>query len=556
VRSIVAILLIVAGAPSFTAAAAEPFPVHIHVRADRDRGELRPIWRFFGADEPNYAYMKDGRKLLGELGELRPDEVFFRTHNLLTSGDGTPALKWGSTNAYTEDAAGRPVYDWTIVDRIFDTYRANHVRPYVQIGFMPQAMSIKPEPYRHHWTPKAKYEEIYTGWAYPPKDYTKWGELAHAWAKHCVERYGRDEVASWYWETWNEPNIGYWRGTPEEFFKPHDFAIDGVRRALPSARVGGPDMAGGGAKFLRAFFDHCLSGTNAATGQPGTPLDFMSFHAKGAPKFVDGHVRMGIAEQLRTIDGAFATIASYPQLKGKPIVIGESDPDGCAACQGPQLGYRNGTMYASYTAAAFARKHELAARHGVNLQGALTWAFEFEDQPIFAGFRALASGGVDLPVLSVFRMFSRMGGRWVEAESDGAVPLDEMMKSGVRGGRADVSTLASRDGERVCVMVWHYHDDDVPGPAAEVRLTVSGLPAAQAKAHLRMLRIDEQHANAYATWQRMGSPPQPNAEQYAQLERAGKLAVSEERDVAAVDGSFEIRFELERRGVILLDLTR
>src|SRR5215218_3274888 len=120
---------------------------------------------------------------------------------------------------------------------------------------------------------------------------------------------------------------------------------------------------------------------------------------------------MGVSSQLRDIDAAFAVIAKYPELKGKPIVIGESDPDGCAACQGPQLGYRNGTMYSSYTAASFARKHLLADRHGVNLEGALTWAFEFEDQPFFAGFRVLASNGIDLPVLNVFRMFSLMGGR-------------------------------------------------------------------------------------------------------------------------------------------------
>src|SRR5215210_270604 len=116
----------------------QPFPVSMRVDLSQTRGELKPIWRFFGADEPNYATMRDGKKLLGELGELSPDQVYFRAHNLLTTGDGTPALKWGSTNAYTEDAQGRPVYDWTILDRIFDTYRENGVRPYVQVGFMPQ----------------------------------------------------------------------------------------------------------------------------------------------------------------------------------------------------------------------------------------------------------------------------------------------------------------------------------------------------------------------------------------------------------------------------------
>ena len=260
--------------------AADSFAVSIRIDAAKTHGELKPIWRFFGADEPNYAYMKHGKTLLAQLGELRPRQVYFRAHNLLTSGDGTPALKWGSTGAYRQDADGNPVYDWTILDRIFDAYLERGVRPYAQIGFMPKDLSTKPEPYQHSWTPQARYEDIYTGWAYPPKDYEKWAELVYQWVAHCVERYGRQEVETWYWQVWNEPNIGYWRGTPQEFHKLNDYAIHAVRRALPTAKVGGPDTAGSGGRFTRQFFEHCLRGKNYATGEIGTPLDFVSFHAK------------------------------------------------------------------------------------------------------------------------------------------------------------------------------------------------------------------------------------------------------------------------------------
>lgn len=535
---------------------AAPFPVTIRVDAARPLGELKPIWRFFGADEPNYATMRDGKTLLGELGELKPGSVYFRAHNLLTSGDGTPALKWGSTGAYKEDAEGRPVYDWAIVDGIFDTYLARKVRPYVQVGFMPREMSTKPEPYQHRWTPKAKYDEIYTGWAYPPKDYEKWAELVFRWVTHCVERYGRAEVETWYWEVWNEANIGYWRGTPAEFRKLHDHAIAAVRRALPTARVGGADSAGSGGKWTRDFLDHQLRGTNAATGRVGTPIDFVSFHAKGAPTFVDGHVRMGIANQLRTIDEGFAIVASYPELKDKPIIIGESDPDGCAACQGPQLGYRNGTMYSSYTAASFARKHELAARRGVNLEGAVTWAFEFEGQPLFAGFRVLASGGVDLPVLNTFRMMARMGGQRLSVASSGAVGLDEIIKAGVRD-RPDVGALAALDGTKLTVLLWHYHDDDLPGPEAAVALEVVGLPSGAAgPVPLRHSRVDEAHSNAFEAWKRLGAPATPTADQMARLIRAGRLEglTGVEAGEARRDGGrLTISVSLPRQAVSLLE---
>ena len=548
---------VAAQAPS--AATSQPFsgsaafPVSIRVDASKSIGPLKPIWRFFGADEPNYAYMKDGQKLITDLGRLAPKRVYFRAHSLLVTGDGTPALKWGSTNAYREDAQGSPVYDWTIVDRIFDTYLARGVKPYVQIGFMPEALSTKAQPYKHAWTPLAKYDEIFTGWAYPPKDYKKWGDLAYAWAKHCVEKYGRAEVEQWYWETWNESNIGYWRGTPEELHKLHDYAIDGVRRALPTARVGGPDTAGHGGQFTRDFFEHQLRGTNFVTGKTGTPIDFVSFHAKGRPEFVDGHVRLGIASELATIDEGFRIIASFPELKAKPIVIGESDPDGCAACQGPQLGYRNTTMYSSYTAASFARKHDLAERHGVNLEGALTWAFEFEDQPYFAGFRALASNGINLPVFNVFRMFSRMGVQRVAATSDGAADLDTMIKVGVRQ-KPDVAALASRDARRVTVLVWHYHDDDVAGPDAAVALSLEGLGLKQGKAKLQHFRIDATHGNAYTAWQRLGSPASPTAAQYKQLEAASELALLDGAPASldVVDGRASLQFVLPRQAVSLL----
>ncbi len=528
------------------------FSVPIRVDASKPIGQLRPIWRFFGADEPNYAYMKNGKKLLAALGELAPQRVYFRAHNLLSSGDGTPALKWGSSGAYSEDARGNPVYNWTILDRIFDAYLARGVRPYVEIGFMPKALSTKPEPYQHKWTPTAKYDEIYTGWAYPPKDYRKWAELIYQWAKHCVEKYGKDEVETWYWETWNEANIGYWQGTHEEFCKLHDYAIDAVRRALPTARVGGPDVADSGGNFQRGFLEHCLHGTNHATGKTGTPLDFVAFHAKGSPRFVDGHVRMGIANQLRTIDKGFRLIASFPELKDTPIIIGESDPEGCAACQGEQLGYRNGTMYSSYTAASFARKHQLADKYGVNFEGALTWAFEFEDQPYFAGFRALATNGIDKPVLNVFRMFSKMSGRQLTAESEGTVSLTTIMSDGVRD-KPDVSSFVSLDKNKLCVMVWHYHDDDVPGPVANVELTVDGLPPNFSQAQLRHFRIDQEHSNAYALWKRMGKPQNPTTQQYAELEKAGQLALlSPPQKIRAKQGSVFLRFKLPRQAVSLL----
>jgi xylan 1,4-beta-xylosidase len=530
--------------------------VTVTIDATRSAGPLPPVWRYFGADEPNYATMKDGRKLLVELGKLRTEEIYFRAHNLLNTGDGTPAFKWGSSNAYTETADGKAVYDWTVVDRIIDTYRARGIHPYLQIGFMPEALSTAPTgtPYQHLWRPGFDGRLITTGWSYPPNSYEKWGELIYQWTAHNVERYGRDEVAKWYFEVWNEPNSKtYWQGTPEEFYKLHDVAIAAVRRALPGARVGGPDTAGAGGDFMDGFLKHVSSGTNYVTGETGTPTDFLAFHAKGQPSFVDGHVRMGISTHLKEVDKGFQKIAGVPALATKPIVIGESDPEGCAACPSPQNSYRNGTMYSSYTAASFARIWELAAKRGVNLEGVLTWAFEFENQPWFAGYRQLSTNGVNLPVLNVFRMFARLGPERITAVSSAQVPLDEIVANGVRG-EPDVGTLATRSPRgAIAVLVWNYHDDDLPGPEAAVRLTINGIKGRHART-ATLWRVDESHANAFAAWKRMGSPLTPNATQYQELEKASELVPEVLQSQPASRGAIQLELTLPRQGVALVVL--
>jgi xylan 1,4-beta-xylosidase len=211
-------------------------------------------------------------------------------------------------------------------------------------------------------------------------------------------------------------------------------------------------------------------------------------------------------------------------------------------------------MYSSYTAASVAREYELADKHGVNFDAALTWAFEFESEAYFAGFRVLATNGIDQPVLNVFRMLSRMSGQRVAAESDGAVPLDAILKDGVRL-KPDVAALASLDRNKLCVLIWHYHDDDVSGPAAEVELELTGLPVRGGRASVRHFRIDDNHSNAFTEWRRMGSPQQTTSVQYARLEKAGQLAELEpSRALRIKDAGVGLRLVLPRQGTSLLVL--
>lgn len=536
-------------------------PVSIKIDATQTIGPMYPMWAYWGYDEPNYTYMPDGKKLLTEISELSPVPVYVRAHNLLNTDEGPrAALKWGSTNVYTEDDNGNPVYDWEVMDRIMDTYVERGMKPLVEIGFMPKALSSDPEPYRHHWSPGDAYGDIYTGWSQPPNDYEKWADLVYQWVLHSVERYGAEEVSTWWWEPWNEPNIGYWQGTKEEYFKLYDYTADAVKRALPSARIGGPTTTGPrwdqAAGWLRDFLEHCESGTNYATGETGAPLDFISFHAKGSPEEVDGHVQMNMGVQLMDIAVGFEIIANS-EFSDTPIIIGEADPEGCAACSFASgyrgNGYRNGVMYASYTASSFAKMYELADEYDINFEGALSWSFQFENKPWFDGFRSMATNGVDKPVLNIFRMFGMMQGDRVPVNVDDQITANEVIENGVRG-RPDINTLASKSDNGMYVMVWNYHDDDLPAPDAPILLRLSGIPADQVLLH--HYRVDRNHSNSFTVWREMGAPQQVTKEQYKKLEKSGQLELLTSPEWIKTDGgNASISFDLPRQGVSFLKLT-
>lgn len=535
-----------------------PTRVSIQVNADRTEGTLKPVWNYFGHDEPNYTYAPNGKKLLGELAAMSPVPVHIRTHNLFTTGDGSAFLKWGSTNVYSEDPKGKPIYDWTIIDRIFDTYHELGIKPLVELGFMPQPLSINPDPYRHNF-PEGS---IFTGWAYPPKDYEKWADLVFHFVQHLRDRYGDAETKSWLWEVWNEPDIPYWKGTPEEYFKLYDFAADAVLRALPGAQVGGPDSTGPAndhaAEFLRLFLEHCAHQQNYATRKTGAPLDFISFHPKGAPVFENGHVRMGISHHLTAIQRGFKIVASFPEWLKTPIILGESDPEGCAACSAqehPENAYRNGPLYAAYTATVLNQIYALAAQERVNFQGAVTWAFEFEDQPYFAGFRDLATNGVDKAVLNTFRMFGLLTGERLAVSSTAAVTTEEMLKTGVRV-RPDINAIATRHDHEITVLAWNYQDDDVTAPDAPIDLAISGITPSPTVALVEHFRVDSTHSNAYSEWKDMGSPLHPSEDQQRRLETAGQLqALNSPQWVAVKEGRVRLNFALPRQGLSLIRIT-
>lgn len=522
--------------------------VSINVDGTSAGQPLKEVWSWHGYDEANYTTTAPSLELLDTLVAAGPDPVYIRTHFLLNSGDGSAAqLKWGSTNVYSE-ANGQPVYDWKLLDGIMDAIIGRKALPYAQISFMPQALSTRPTPYKN-----STATALDGGCFYPPTDYAKWGALVRAWAEHSVARYPEVE-RDWVWELWNEPDIGYWKGTTAEYQKLFDYTEQALHAVMPKAILGGPEMAS--ASNIGPFLQHCATGTNAATGQTGTRLDLISFHAKGGTSIVDNHVRMDLGNQLRLHRTGFAAVAGFSQFKSKPIVIGEADPDGCAACpqtQVPADAYRNVPAYGAYEAAMMKHSLYLADSLGVNLRACLAWAWLFNGYPYFQGYRTLATNGIHKPVLEVFKMLRKLKGDRIPLTSTGALGLAAILKNGVRGADPDIDGMAVKAPGKVMALIWNYHDDIVQVAPAKVNLSVklpAGFPAQVKVTHYRM---DTTHSNAYTAWLKLGSPQNPTASQTAQLKTAMTLETLDPPALAAnVGGTVSQTFDLPRHGVSLV----
>jgi xylan 1,4-beta-xylosidase len=554
-----AITLLCVAAIQAVAQAPSANSVSIQVDLAKPVGAYTPIYRWFGYDESNYTTMKYGKQLLSELHDLSPDPVYIRAHHLLTSGNGVAELKWSSSNVFTVDANGKPVYDFTITDKTFDEFQKAGVRPVVELGFMPKDLAAKVPGVNEY---QVRYPKNTMAGASnnPPRDYALWGELVRRYTEHLVQRYGKDKVSTWYFEVWNEPDISYWHGTPEEYYKLYDYAVDGVRKALPDAIVGGPASTGPASEkssdFLNNFLQHCLNDKSAADGK-SIPLDFISFHPKGRPTVIDGHVQMGIANELNAAAKGFSIVASYPKYAHLPIILSEADPEGCAACSmkvNPANAYRNGPLYPAYTATAIKSLFDLKDRYKVNLIAMLSWSCEFEGKDYFEGFRTLSTNGIDKPILNVFRMAGLMSGERVSTSSTGQIPLNSILSSGVRKAD-DVDAFATKGDHEAAVMLWDYHDEDLPAAGAEVQVTISGIPSNVKRVLLEHYRIDETHSNSYHVWKAMGSPQSPTEAQYSRLKEAGQLELlSSPTWLDVNDGKVTIATALPRQATSLMHL--
>ena len=392
---------------------------------------------------------------------------------------------------YSENPQGEPIYNFSYVDQIYDGLLENGVRPFVELSFMPQQLASKPS-FQAFW---------YHPYNAPPKDWTRWGSLIEAFTRHLVARYGIDEVASWYFEVWNEPNIDFWAGDPKEstYYQLYDETAKAIKRVSPRLRVGGPSTAQ--AAWVDRFIKHCADGN--------VPVDFVSTHVYGNDT---AHDVLGTNETISRDKMVIRAVQKvHDQVKASakpdvPIIFSEYNaaydnevPVTDSAYMGPWLAY--------------------TISHCAGLVDMMSyWDFSdvFEEQgvvntPFYGGFGLMAAGDIPKAAFNDFRLLHQLGDQRLPVKSESALAT-----------RREDGTLE--------VAVWNYAPPDESGSPKEVTLSFEGLGRQR---HVRVRSVDDQHGSALAAWRAMGAPSFPSREQQRQLRAAGQLPEAESKSFSS-----------------------
>lgn len=512
-------------------------PADITIDCGSPIGPLRPIWASFGYDELNWTATPRGKRNLARLSPILGPGATVRAHNIFTSGNGRAVAHWSSGNVYHEDADGNPFYDFRIVDEAFDAWVAAGLRPIVELGFCPYPLTRDiggPEfvPMPSLYGPYESGE-----WTSPPRDFARWGELIAATARHFAERYGPREVSRWYWELWNEPDIIYWNGPLDEYCELYATTVKSIRTVLPDALVGGPATTGGGAEFLRGFLAHCVSA--------GLPVDFVSYHTKGAPGFprlysptgptgaTDGKKQSpSTAKMLSEVETSLDVVRAYPGLADVPVLVDECDP-GVPAHYGvfdnPNYQFRNTAYYPVFQIQMMQKLLDLDRPGRRGIERATAWTWYLEGDRYFEGTRSFfTAGDVATPVLAGYRMLGRLTGD----------------RLAVRADRSNVGGLSAVDSDgRVSVIVWNHLDDQYGESTEMITLRLAGLPNSGRPVRVSHYRVDDRHSNTHSRWLAEGAPQDPSAEQLARI-RAGEELAEFEPTRNLLDCPPEMSFEL------------
>ncbi|HWZ99726.1 MAG TPA: glycosyl hydrolase family 39 [Candidatus Dormibacteraeota bacterium] len=417
------------------------------------------------------------------------------------------AIFHDEAGVYDESSEGTPAYNFSYVDQIYDGVLENHVRPFIELSFMPKKLASDTNALHAFW-----YKQNVA----PPKDWNKWTQLIAAFTRHLVERYGEEEVAQWYFEVWNEPNLDFWAGDPKEatYYELYDHTARAIKSVSPRLRVGGPSTAQ--AAWVDRFLAHCH--------EKNVPVDFASTHVYGNDRAEDvfaTHEKISRTQMVcRAVKKVHDQIVASP-YPNTPLIWSEFN-----ASYMNEPAVTDTAFMGPWMADTIRQCDGLTA-----MMSYWTFSDVFEEQgvvksPFYGGFGLLAERSIPKAAFNDFALLHRLGDTRIDVKSDSA--LVTRTKSG-----------------GLAIAAWNLFLPEEKGSPKKVTLH---FPKSLSGKSARVTVVDADHGSPLAAFEKMGRPPFPGREQIEALRKAGAMPTS--KTIAISNGSLSLTLEPQALALI------
>lgn len=508
------------------------------IEADKITGKNTRFWKASGTDLLYFLAEKpSGQALLDRMSE-KGSCVYLRNHYTLT-GHIREGIEVG-IEVYSEDENGNPIYDFSRVNQIYGEFVKRGLKPVVECDYMPRGLTGR-EP-----DPSLGNDEGMSVRNSGPEEWEKWRALLVAFTENLINTFGADEVRTWYFEVWNEPD-GWPRSEIEVFYKLYDVFVDAVTSVDPGLRVGGPACYH--EWFLKDFLDHVVFGTNHVTGETGTRIDFISYHIYGlSGSWLNGEplIKPQVQRFSKSVLWLSRLLEKYDRLKGVEFHLNEwgmSSHFQKSVADYPDLIYRNSEESALFLVKLVDCLYAIEDNYDFPTSMLLYWggAWEAEMDQFFMGHRTLSTAGdIPKPILTGFEMLAHLGG-------------ERLKVNGPRkGGR--LGTLAAKSSPREFeLLVYNYNEtDDDLSVSDTVTLRISGIPDGIYKAD--SYSMDRENNNTYRAWQRQGSPRRSGEADLKSLEAAAQLKVTRRLEERSTGGEIKLDLIIPRHSMQLIKI--
>lgn len=447
---------------------------------------------------------------------------YIRMHGLLTD----------DMAVYTEDGKGNPVYNYMYIDVLFDFLQSIGMKPFVELGFMPSALASGPKTI--FW---------WRGNVTPPKDYEKWAALVKDLTRHFTERYGADEVKTWYFEVWNEPNLdGFWAGSQSDYFKLYTYSAKAIKSVNPSYRVGGPGTAG--AAWEPEMIAYC--------DKNNVPIDFISTHAYGVEQgYLDEFGNSGTVLDKNPMSVSGDVLQSRREIAGSAMPHLELHYTEWSASYTPA-----DPIHDSYHEAAYVLQKLKQVGSAANSMSYWVFTDIFEEPgprftPFHGGFGMLNTQGINKPVFYAYQFLNRLGNtELVNTDSTSWICRDST--GNIQALVWDFTHTHPGDS----VHNQQYYVRDLPSKSkGKLKINIANVP--HGTYALEIYKVGYRINDAYSTYLSMGKPAQLNRQEVEQIKKQNDGSpVTREIVTVSADGSFARELEIRENDVFFLNIIK